>query len=132
MTLGPGIARTLLPQGFLAAGVNCGVRRYRPDLGVIYSEVPAVGAGMFTQNQCVAAPVTYCRSLLPSASIRAIVTNSGQANAATGEQGWKDNLEMVAEVAKMLDCGQNEVLAASTGVIGHMTIRKRSSPRSAL
>ena len=90
MTLGPGIARTLLPKGFLAAGVNCGVRRYRPDLGIIYSEVPAVGAGMFTQNQCVAAPVTYCRSLLPSSSIRASIQLSSAAAAAVTKNVFRN------------------------------------------
>ena len=119
MTLGPGIARTLLPQGFSAAGVNCGVRRYRPDLGIIISEPAAVAAGVFTLNQCAAAPVTYSRGLLPSESIRAIITNSGQANAATGAEGERANRDMAFEVAKELGCYPREILTASTGVIGH-------------
>lgn len=57
MTPGPGIARTPLPKGFTASGVNCGVRRYRPDLGLILSDRPAVGAGVFTENRFAAAPV---------------------------------------------------------------------------
>ncbi len=118
MTPGPGLARTPMPQGFLASGVNCGVRRYRPDLGLILSDRPAVGAGVFTLNRFAAAPVQYCRSLLPSSSIRAIITNSGQANAATGPEGVENNRQMAFEVAKELECFPREVLTASTGVIG--------------
>jgi glutamate N-acetyltransferase/amino-acid N-acetyltransferase len=118
MTPGPGISRTILPKGFLASGVNCGVRRYRPDIGVILSDPPAVGVGVFTLNQCAAAPVTYSRGLLPSESIRAIITNSGQANAATGPAGDVANRDMAFEVAKELGCFPREVLTASTGTIG--------------
>lgn len=118
MTLGPGLTRTLLPQGFLASGVNCGVRRYRPDVGLILSEVPATAAGVFTTNQLAAAPVQYCRSLLPAADVRAILTNSGQANAATGSQGVANNLSMASAVAECLRCAPSQVLTASTGVIG--------------
>ena len=71
MTPGPGIARTPLPKGFLAGGVNSGVRRYRPDLGIIISETQATAAGVFTQNEVKAAPVLYSQHLLPSAHIRA-------------------------------------------------------------
>ena len=118
MTPGPGLARTPLPQGFLASGINCGVRRYRPDLGLIVSDRPAVGAGVFTLNRFAAAPVQYCRGILPSSSIRAIITNSGQANAATGTEGVENNRQMAFEVAKELECFPREVLTASTGVIG--------------
>jgi glutamate N-acetyltransferase/amino-acid N-acetyltransferase len=118
MTPGPGIARTPLPKGFSASGVNCGVRRYRPDLGLIISDRPAVGAGVFTENRFAAAPVHYCRSILPSTSIRAIVTNSGQANAATGPEGVENNKQLAFEIAKELECFPREVLVASTGVIG--------------
>jgi len=118
MTPGPGVHRTPLPKGFLASGVNCGVRRYRPDIGVILSEVPAVAAGVFTLNECKAAPVLYTQALLPAENIRAILTNSGQANAATGAEGVEKNLMMVAALAKTLSCDLNQVLIASTGVIG--------------
>src|SRR5688572_32395024 len=104
MTLGPGISWTQLPEGFFASGVNSGVRRYRPDLGLIMSTEPATAAGVFTMNQLAAAPITYCRELLPADNIRAIVTNSGQANAATGDQGVTSNQKMVDAVAKELGC----------------------------
>jgi glutamate N-acetyltransferase/amino-acid N-acetyltransferase len=118
MTPGPGVHRTPLPKGFLASGVNCGVRRYRPDIGILISEVPAVAAGVFTLNECKAAPVAYTQKLLPADNIKAILTNSGQANAATGAEGVEKNLMMVAATAKSLNCDTNQVLVASTGVIG--------------
>jgi glutamate N-acetyltransferase/amino-acid N-acetyltransferase len=98
--------------------VNSGVRRYRPDYGVILSEVEAVGAGVFTKNECKAAPVQYCMGLLPSKHVRAIVTNSGQANAATGQEGRDRNWRMALSVAKTIGCLPHQVLTASTGVIG--------------
>lgn len=118
MTPGPGIARTPLPKGFLAGGVNCGVRRYRPDLGVILSEPEATAVGVFTLNQMAAAPVQYCRDILPASNIRAIITNSGQANAATGAAGVEANRVMAFEMAKELGCLPRQILTASTGVIG--------------
>ncbi len=118
MTPGPGVHRTLLPKGFLASGVNCGVRRYRPDIGLLISEVPAVAAGVFTLNQCKAAPVLFCQKILPAENIMAILTNSGQANAATGPEGVERNLMMVDATAKALSCAREQVLVASTGVIG--------------
>ena len=119
MTPGPGIARTPLPKGFKASGVNCGVRKYRPDLGVIVSDRDAVAAGVFTTNECKAAPVVYSQEMLPSAHIRAIVTNSGQANAATGLQGIENNRRMAAEASRWVGCRPHQILTASTGVIGH-------------
>ena len=78
------IPKIELPLGFRAAGINSGVRRYRPDLGAILSECDCVAAGVFTRNSLKAAPVQYCQKILPAKNIRAIVVNSGQANAATG------------------------------------------------
>ncbi|MBC7743144.1 MAG: bifunctional glutamate N-acetyltransferase/amino-acid acetyltransferase ArgJ [Bdellovibrionaceae bacterium] len=118
MTPGPGVRRTALPKGFLASGINCGVRRYRPDMGMIISSVPAVAAGVFTLNECRAAPVRYTQKLLPADNIRAILTNSGQANAATGDEGIEKNLMMMSAAAKALGCDLNQVLVASTGKIG--------------
>ena len=118
MTLGLGVLRIPLPKGFLASGVNCGVRRYRPDIGMIISEIPAVAAGVFTLNECKAAPVLYSQALLPADNVRAIFTNSGQANAATVSEGVEKNLMMVSAAAKALGCDQNQVLVASTGKIG--------------
>lgn len=125
MTPGPGLQRTLLPMGFFASGVNCGVRRYRPDVGLIYTDKDCVAAGVYTLNECKAAPVRYCQSILPAPNIRAIITNSGQANAATGAEGDANNLKMVEAVAKQLGVATQQVLAASTGVIGqHLAVEK--------
>jgi glutamate N-acetyltransferase/amino-acid N-acetyltransferase len=125
MTLGPGLARTVLPKGFLTSGINSGVRKYRPDLGLILSECDAVAAGVFTKNQCKAAPIIYSQALLPSQKIRAIVTNSGQANASTGELGILNNSKMVDAIAHAISCDPSQVLVASTGVIGqHLAIEK--------
>ncbi len=118
MAPGPGLHRTILPQGFFASGINCGVRRYRPDLGLIYTEKDCVAAGVFTLNEFRGAPVLYCQQILPSENIRAIITNSGQANAATGALGVENNRMMVSAVAKGLGIDANQVLTASTGVIG--------------
>lgn len=118
MAPGPGLQNTILPLGFYASGVNCGVRRYRPDLGLIFTEKDCVAAGVFTVNEFRGAPVLYSQALLPSGSIRAIITNSGQANAATGEEGKKNNLRMAEAVAKKLGVRTEQVLTASTGVIG--------------
>ena len=109
MTLGPGVRRTPLPKGFLASGINCGVRRYRPDMGLLLSEVPAVAAGVFTQSTSRAAPVRYTQALLPADNILAIITNSGQANAATGTEGVEKNRMMVSALAKNLKCNTEQV-----------------------
>lgn len=118
MSPGAGIFRTHLPIGFTAGGVNCGVRRYRPDLGVIISEVGCVAVGLFTQNICKAAPVKHCETVLPASDIKAIITNSGQANAATGKEGVLNNQKMADALAQELTCKSHQVLTASTGVIG--------------
>lgn len=118
MTVESNLNVTRLPLGFKSAGINCGVRRYRPDLGLVYSEELAVAAGVFTVNECKAAPVVYSQKILPSANIKAIITNSGQANAATGAEGVENNLRMAQTVAGELKCETHQVLTASTGVIG--------------
>jgi glutamate N-acetyltransferase/amino-acid N-acetyltransferase len=118
MRPGSGIFRTKLPLGFKAGGINCGVRLYRPDLGVIISEQEATTAAVFTLNHFQAAPIKYCQECLPSQNIRAIITNSGEANAATGDEGIATNRAMAEALAKALGCETKQVLTASTGVIG--------------
>ncbi|APC97146.1 bifunctional glutamate N-acetyltransferase/amino-acid acetyltransferase ArgJ [Francisella frigiditurris] len=120
--------RTKLPKGFLAGGINSGVRLYRPDLGVVVSERDCKAVGVFTKNKYKAAPVKYCMNLLPANNIKAIITNSGQANAATGEIGDKHNQQVVDSLAEELNCSSNQVLIASTGVIGQqMQVNKITS-----
>ena len=106
-------------QGFVASGVHCGIRKKdRLDLALVRSVVPATGAGMFTANRMLAAPVIVCKEHLALAQPQAVVTNSGVANAATGERGVLDALATAAETARLLDLDAEEVLVLSTGVIG--------------
>ena len=105
--------------GFLAGGMACGLKKDGiKDLTLIVSEVPATAAGLFTQNQMVSPTVPISRKALKSSkTIRAIIANSGNANAFTGPQGVKDCQAVVSATAKALDVPANEVLTASTGVI---------------
>jgi glutamate N-acetyltransferase / amino-acid N-acetyltransferase len=106
-------------KGFVASGVHCGIRKKdRLDLALVRSIVPATGAGMFTANRMLAAPVIVCKEHLQLTQPQAVVTNSGVANAATGERGVLDALATAAETARLLDLDAEEVLVLSTGVIG--------------
>jgi glutamate N-acetyltransferase/amino-acid N-acetyltransferase len=106
-------------KGFVASGVHCGIRKKdRLDLSLVRSVVPATGAGMFTANRVLAAPVILCKEHLDLAQPQAVVTNSGIANAATGERGLLDAYATAAETARVLDLAAEEVLVLSTGVIG--------------
>jgi glutamate N-acetyltransferase/amino-acid N-acetyltransferase len=116
------------PQGFLASGVFCDIKRLgtgkgsnkgqKRDLALIVSEVPAIVAGMFTTNQICAAPVKVCAERVQAGTAQAIVVNSGNANACTGKQGMKDARAMTALVAKQLHIPDEHILVGSTGRIG--------------
>ena len=106
------------PRGFAYSGINCGIKSVRKDLALVYSEVPCVAAGCFTVNASRAAPVRDAAARLPCASLRAIVVNSGNANALVGPDGERDVREVCAAVARALDVAPESVVAASTGVIG--------------
>jgi len=106
------------PQGFQAAGVYCGIKRKRNDLALIVSEVDAVAAGVFTTNIVQAPCVASNQAHLSDGLARAIVVNSGNANACNGEQGFTDAAQMVSYAAKALGLPVRRVLSASTGVIG--------------
>ena len=116
------------PQGFQGAGVFCDVKRLgtgkgsnkgrKLDLGVLYSETPCVAAGMFTTNQICAAPVKVCVDHLKESVARALVVNSGNANACTGLKGRKDAEVMCKQTASKLKVKPSEVFVASTGRIG--------------
>jgi glutamate N-acetyltransferase/amino-acid N-acetyltransferase len=111
-----------LARNFRFAGVHCGIRPNgdpgRLDLALIVSDTPAAAAGVFTQNQVVAAPVRVCRERLPSSQMRGIVICSGNANACTGEQGLQDARRMTECAGQALGFGAEQMLVASTGVIG--------------
>ena len=108
------------PKGFKAAGIAAGLKPSgAPDLALIYSEVEAIAAGIFTQSQVRAACVDYCRqNLAEKPGCQAILINAGQANAATGQQGWDDAQNSAQWVASALNIDPASVLLASTGVIG--------------
>jgi glutamate N-acetyltransferase / amino-acid N-acetyltransferase len=109
-----------LARGYRYAGIVSGLRTEpdRRDLAVIISDRPAAAAGVFTQNRVCAAPVQVSRARLPRADARAIVVCSGNANACTGEQGLSDARRMAELAAIELGCSAEQVLVASTGVIG--------------
>jgi glutamate N-acetyltransferase/amino-acid N-acetyltransferase len=108
------------PKGFQAAGITAGFKSsQKRDLALIFSETSAIAAGVFTQSAVRAACVDYCyQQLQKKAAAQAILCNSGQANAATGEQGWQDAVESVQLLAQQLKIDPEAVLIASTGVIG--------------
>ncbi|NHM26377.1 bifunctional glutamate N-acetyltransferase/amino-acid acetyltransferase ArgJ [Desulfofundulus sp. TPOSR] len=107
------------PQGFLAAGVAAGVKyKGRRDIALIFSEVPARAAGVFTTNLVKGAPVVVTMERIARGRARAVVVNSGNANTCNGEQGIRDARAMAQETARVLNIPEEDVLVASTGVIG--------------
>jgi len=116
-------------SGFVAAGVGCGVRDAgRRDLGLLFSELPCETAAVFTRNTVWGAPLVVTREAVENSEIRAVVANSGNANAATGERGIEDARAMQALGAEALRIKAKEVAVASTGVIGvHLPMDRISS-----
>jgi len=105
--------------GFRAAGIAAGIKKNgRPDLGLLVSDRPATAAGVFTRNRVKAAPVLIDMERIGSGVARAILVNSGCANCCTGEAGREHALTSIRAVAEVLGIAEEEVLAASTGVIG--------------
>lgn len=105
-------------QGFIASGVEAGIRTSGSDLAVVRSTVRAAGAAMFTANRLKAAPVVVSQRHLERTSPQAVVVNSGSANAATGMRGELDAVATAAEAARLMGLRTEEVLVMSTGVIG--------------
>ncbi|MCB9209133.1 MAG: bifunctional glutamate N-acetyltransferase/amino-acid acetyltransferase ArgJ [Ignavibacteriales bacterium] len=106
-------------KGYEASGIHCGLKKKNKDLALILSTVPAVSAGVYTTNKAAAAPVVISKKITDgSSNVKAIICNSGNANACTGVDGHLDALEVQKKCAKILDVNQNEVLVSSTGVIG--------------
>ena len=107
------------PKGFKAAGMYCGIRKVKKDIAMIVSDVPATSAGVFTLNKTQAACVMVDKvQLKRSSTCSAIVVNSGNANACTGERGLNDTWEMVKTTARVLNVPEEQVMVSSTGVIG--------------
>lgn len=109
------------PAGFQAAGLHCGLKKTeRNDLGVIVCDVPAAAAAVYTTNLFQAAPLQVTRESLHNGTLRAVVVNSGNANACTGQQGEQDAYSMRARTAQQFGLHEDEVAVASTGVIGEL------------
>ncbi len=109
-----------LPKGFVASGVRAGIRKKRPDLGLIVAPDGATAAAVFTQNAFQAAPVTLSKAALKKSGgrVKAIVVNAGCANDVTGKPGMDAAKRVRTRAAELLACGQEEIFLASTGVIG--------------
>ncbi len=109
-----------VPQGYRLSGVYCGVKRNtsKLDLSLIVSDQAAVAAGVYTQNRVFAAPVALDRARTPAADIRAVVINSGNANACTGDRGLRDAEEMARTAASVCGAKETQALVLSTGIIG--------------
>jgi glutamate N-acetyltransferase/amino-acid N-acetyltransferase len=105
-------------RGFRAAGIAAGVKEDALDLALVVADTDCAAAGVFTTNRAAAPPVAVAREHLASGRARALVVNSGCANAATGHGGREDAEEMAAVTAKAVGCAVYDVLVASTGVIG--------------
>lgn len=107
------------PRGFLAAGVRCGIKKSgKADLGLIVCPTGAKAAAVFTTNKIVSAAIDVCKEHVKSASISAVVVNSGNANACTGRVGIKNAIKMCSETARQIEEEPHSVLVASTGIIG--------------
>jgi glutamate N-acetyltransferase/amino-acid N-acetyltransferase len=109
-----------LPRGFLASGVRAGIRKKRPDLGLIVAPDGAAAAAVFTRNRFQAAPVVLSKASLKKTGgkLKAVVVNAGCANAVTGREGMDAAKRVRATAAELLRCSGDEIFLASTGVIG--------------
>jgi glutamate N-acetyltransferase / amino-acid N-acetyltransferase len=114
-----------LPQGFRASGATAGLKPSgNPDVAMVVNDGPAhAAAGVFTRNKVQAAPVLWSRQVLTAGRLRAVVLNSGGANACTGPQGFQTAHATAEKAAELLGCGPVEVAVCSTGIIGEQLPR---------
>lgn len=106
-------------EGIKAAGINCGIKKQKKDLALIYSEMPCNAAGTFTLNKVIAAPLVVSKNLIKQQNkVKAVLINSGNANACTGTTGFSNALDTQSCCSKKLSINPSEVLVSSTGVIG--------------
>ena len=108
------------PKGFLASGIHCGLKKnnFKKDLALIYSKVPASAAGVYTKNKVKGAPIYITKEHLSNKKAQAIIINSGNANTCNGDDGLYKAKKMTQVQAKELNLKPDNVLVASTGVIG--------------
>jgi glutamate N-acetyltransferase/amino-acid N-acetyltransferase len=112
------LRRDLSVPGFRASGVCCGIKRRDPDLGLIVSDLAATAAGVFTRSSVPGAPVVLSKQRLRSGRKRGVIVNSGISNVAMGSRGMRAAEAMTEMAARALGCHSEEMLVASTGVIG--------------
>ncbi len=105
-------------RGFSCWGAHMGIKSKRRDIALIFSEKPAAAASVFTKNVVCAEPVKLSREHIKNGKGQAIICNSGNANACTGKEGWKGAVAMAEKTAKLLNISKEDVLVASTGLIG--------------
>lgn len=117
------------PIGFLASGVNCGLKESDKDIALVVNTGPNFDAtGVFTTNQVKAAPVLWSTEVLKTSKIKAILLNSGGANACTGSKGFQNTHKSAELTAKLLNFGSADVAVCSTGLIGkHLDMKKISN-----
>ena len=108
------------PKGFLSSGIHCGVKEgyNKKDLALIYSKIPCNAAGVYTSNKVKGAPILVCKKHLNNNTAQAIIANSGNANTCNGDDGVSKAEKMTELAASALKINKEDVLVASTGVIG--------------
>ena len=106
------------PQGFLASGIHCGLKKAKKDLALIYSDTICEAAAVYTRNLVKGQPLYVTMKHLKNGKAQAVIINSGNANTCTGEDGKKKAFEMTKLVADQMKINKEDVLVASTGVIG--------------
>jgi acetylglutamate kinase len=106
------------PLGFKFSGLHAGIKPSRKDLALVTSDTPCAAAACFTVNKACAAPILEARDRLPCDDLQAIVINSGNANALTGQAGVEDVRRVLEALAAELKLPVRSTVAASTGVIG--------------
>ncbi len=116
--LGAGRSSSIRVPGFRAAGIRCGIKKDGLDLALVVSDAPATVAGVFTRSTVVGAPVEVSRARVRRGRARGVVVNSGVSNVAMGARGLRDAGEMARLAAVAVGCAPEEMLVASTGVIG--------------
>ncbi|HOB16338.1 MAG TPA: bifunctional glutamate N-acetyltransferase/amino-acid acetyltransferase ArgJ [Defluviitoga sp.] len=107
-----------IPTGFKVTGIHAGIKKAKKDLGLIYSKSKANAAAVFTTNKVKAASVLLSMNNVINNEAQAIIVNSGNANACTGEKGYQDAVKIVEKTASILNLSFEDVLICSTGVIG--------------
>jgi glutamate N-acetyltransferase/amino-acid N-acetyltransferase len=105
-------------RGIKCWGAHTGIKSMRRDLAIIYSEVPASAAAVFTKNSVVAEPIKVSREHIKNGKAQAIVVNAGNANACTGQQGFEGAMAMAKKTAQCLNISTEDVIVSSTGLIG--------------